>query len=585
MSMDDHPVEVHGGLTYSNWGNEKFESPKLLSRKSMIWWFGFDCAHFWRPRTRRRGESVRSRNVPRLGVREARGQRVGGSAEEEREGGKLKRIKKLLDALALCALFSTVATGQGQVGEVPHKRVVGGESVIGGELPFVAKIIYGNNRVGCTGSLIAPDKVLTAGHCVDSYRKEDISVAFGNQRTRHVQLRRAFRIHMHPDIDTENYFYNDVAVIELQSDVRSIKPVRILRREEEQLDVRGVGLIAGWGYTSAGEGTLPDTMHKAFVPIYSPKECQRIRDDLYHEGKIAGWPKIHPEILCAGEEGRAISGGDSGGPLLVRTPEGWRLIGVASQRVRDPSGDIVYLGTYTRTSTPSVYSFIYPRPDAYRLYFAHFATGDGWDTDLLLLNTSETDVEATVRIIGRGHPEEYPLKDLSVPAMRIKEWTLPHVTLPRSRGLGERPDRGGIVVTSDEKLAGFMRFRHISGARTSVSSTELGNAFMIPVSAKAERTGLAIFNPNEFEHVTVILSSGSCKVYQSLFPHASIAKFILPADLSFPGRDTFCGDEDYRNITNTFTVRTQDEREDVTVLALEMTDGKLVTLPAVALED
>ena len=61
--------------------------------------------------------------------------------------------------ILLCALLFT-ATGQSQIAPLP-KHIIGGEDAGLGEFPFVAKIIYSGSQVGCTGSLIAPDKVLT----------------------------------------------------------------------------------------------------------------------------------------------------------------------------------------------------------------------------------------------------------------------------------------------------------------------------------------------------------------------------------------------------------------------------------------
>ena len=76
-------------------------------------------------------------------------------------------------------LLVVSASGQGKrIGDSPLRSIVGGEEAVVGELPFVAKILYGGSRVGCTGSLIAPDKVLTAGHCVSGYN--GLSVGFGN---------------------------------------------------------------------------------------------------------------------------------------------------------------------------------------------------------------------------------------------------------------------------------------------------------------------------------------------------------------------------------------------------------------------
>ena len=123
-----------------------------------------------------------------------------------------------------CALLlPTFAMGQDQIGQIPPKHIVGGEDAISGEFPFVAKIIYSGNQVGCTGTLIAPDKVLTAGHCVSGY--SDISVGFGDTRTlepRHQVIESV----IHPDVDA-NYWENDIAILQLGTSL-PIRPVRLL---------------------------------------------------------------------------------------------------------------------------------------------------------------------------------------------------------------------------------------------------------------------------------------------------------------------------------------------------------------------
>ena len=61
--------------------------------------------------------------------------------------------------ILLCAvIFTVIGTGQSQIAP-PHTHIVGGEDVMEGEFPFVAKIIYSGSQVFCTGSLIAPDRV------------------------------------------------------------------------------------------------------------------------------------------------------------------------------------------------------------------------------------------------------------------------------------------------------------------------------------------------------------------------------------------------------------------------------------------
>ena len=45
----------------------------------------------------------------------------------------------------------------------PSMAIVGGDNASPGEYPSVAKITFGAFQ--CTGTLIAPDTVLSAGHC------------------------------------------------------------------------------------------------------------------------------------------------------------------------------------------------------------------------------------------------------------------------------------------------------------------------------------------------------------------------------------------------------------------------------------
>ena len=84
----------------------------------------------------------------------------------------------LMKYAVLFAFFSAaVAMGQDRAEPGRPKHIVGGEDTMTGEFPFVAKIIYGGYQVGCTGSLITPDKVLTAGHCVSGFRNLSVLTA------------------------------------------------------------------------------------------------------------------------------------------------------------------------------------------------------------------------------------------------------------------------------------------------------------------------------------------------------------------------------------------------------------------------
>ena len=458
---------------------------------------------------------------------------------------------KTTKSLVLIALVFATALGQERV----DPQIVGGDAASTDEFPFVAKIIYSGSQVGCTGSLIAPDKVLTAGHCVARYDR--LSVGFGNTRAIRPDYPVARKI-LHPEYSIQ---VNDIAILQLESPITTIQPVPILTLEDELRYAPSGGRVAavGWGSTHpSGDGDLPGTLQKITdIPVYTAEDCKQVLDDLRDQGKKPQAPRIHEKVLCAGEENRAIGGGDSGGPLLVQTPTGWAQVGVLSQGTRDPSPQTVtYMGQWTRTSY--FLDWIFP---TYRLYFAHSAAGGGWRTDLVLLNTNLAMVEATVEVFGQdGGPrteEQFSLRELSV-----VEWTLTE---------GEEVETGGVVVSSSEELSGFLRFRYSDGSATSVQSAPVGSAFMVPVSNQVDRVGLAVFNADD-KNLTVVFRMGERALYKTIPAQGKIAAFV---DEYFPGLD---------KPTGALIVRTDPPGGQITVLALEIINGNLVTLPAVVLD-
>ena len=437
----------------------------------------------------------------------------------------------------------------------PKLHIVGGEDAEAGEFPFVAKIIYGGSHVGCTGSLIAPDKVLTAGHCVAGYT--DVAVGFGNTRALEPRYTAAERI-LHPEYSTQ---VNDIAILQLENAIAGIEPVRLLNLEEErQYAPSGStdGVAVGWGSTHpSGSGDLPSTLKRITnIPIYTAEDCRRVVADLRSQGKKPEPASIHERVLCAGEENRAIGQGDSGGPLLVQTPDGWAQVGVLSQATSDPSPQtVVYMGQYTRTAY--FLDWIFP---TYYLHFAHSARGAGWRTDLVLVNPYPRTVDAGVEVFATGGTLRTE-RQLHLQGLDIAEWELPTPT--------EGVATGGVVVSALEKLGGFLRFRNDSGAALSVQAALVANAFIVPVSSQVERVGVAVLNAGDAD-LTVVFRLGERGVYKTIPAGGKVAQFV---DELFP--DTMA--------TGALTVRTDSPHGQITVLALEQVGSSLVTLPATPL--
>lgn len=216
-------------------------------------------------------------------------------------------------------------------------RILGGTTVKAGDFPDCVAV--GNAREwGCTGTLISPRAVLTAGHCSSCATR----VFFGNDVTktgRVVAVARRFR---HPDYDGSRP--NDLLVLVLTQAVEGVAPRPLA--SAAPIDRARDGRVVGFGCTDADGVRGYGRKRQADVPIASASCRFPAGDDSAEEYECE--PGYE---LVAGREllGRDTCSGDSGGPLYVADAKGrWLLAGVTSRSVAcsvDACGDG---GVYTR---------------------------------------------------------------------------------------------------------------------------------------------------------------------------------------------------------------------------------------------
>ncbi len=176
----------------------------------------------------------------------------------------------------------------------------------------------GNAYGECSGVLVAPRAVLTAGHCARTPqfgRHRVRQVRIGNNRARTI-TRAVTRVRIHPGYDPdEPQRGSDLAVIVLQKAVTSRAPVALGKVEDEPAQGTQVEIV-GYGVTVAGQ--LPDRARKPrFVRLemLSPFNCASGDVDAFAATR---W--------CAASPASGTCAGDSGGPALVRRANGREVV-------------------------------------------------------------------------------------------------------------------------------------------------------------------------------------------------------------------------------------------------------------------
>jgi secreted trypsin-like serine protease len=265
----------------------------------------------------------------------------------------MRRIRLLLTG-AMLAVVSLV-------GAAPPAAfaVVGGTAVPDGKYPFVAALLDTRrpgsvyNQRFCGGTLIDPDSVLTAAHCVDSIFLSNLNVVVGRTQlsSNQGQLRQVYRAYIPDGYNTSGPSKNDVAVLTLSSPVTGITPIRLPLSTDNWYEQPGkVQTVVGWGATMSGSTARPDRMQEAKVPIVSDEEGAKLSSNFVPELMIA-----------AGETGKDTCQGDSGGPLFASYK------GLGSAPGSGPyqygitafgQGCGVNPGTYTEVNAPSIRDFI-----------------------------------------------------------------------------------------------------------------------------------------------------------------------------------------------------------------------------------
>ncbi len=220
--------------------------------------------------------------------------------------------------IALAAACAALA-----LSAAPSMAVVGGSDAAAGEYPSVAEVTFGKGFL-CTGTLIAPNFVLTAGHCGSitgaavaspaAWPAAAIDVRIGSNKPGQGEL-----VPVSQAIVQPKYLLNagyDITLLKLARNSTKA-PTRVVGAAGGSLWAPGtLEEIVGFGTTSEG-GDTPDTLQKAKVPITTDAYCADAYDDFDANSMVcAGYPEGGTDT-CQGDSGGPMFGRDAAGALKV----------------------------------------------------------------------------------------------------------------------------------------------------------------------------------------------------------------------------------------------------------------------------
>jgi secreted trypsin-like serine protease len=301
-----------------------------------------------------------------------------------------------------------------------HASIIGGRAASIAELPWLAFIeaeTGPEEGFQCTGTVVAPRLVLTAGHCVQDIESgrltpaADFAVATGVDDLHNVHAANISRVTqalVYPGFQP-SLLHGDAGLLVLAKPT-SAPAIPLASSAEAPLYASGTPIsVAGWGLTNPNANDITGVLRTASAVVQSTSLC-RSRVSRYY-------PFFTPSTqLCAIDPPSFASGtchGDSGGPAIAEANGVAVQIGVTSLGEAKCATNLP--GVFTRVDTISPW------------------------------------VAAWVAAVETGAPP---------PAVKVPKAKLPLLTMSRARGFvvrGLREDFGHRFSAGSEKRAGCVR--------------------------------------------------------------------------------------------------------------------------------
>ena len=196
-------------------------------------------------------------------------------------------------------------------------------AVVGGDLQDPAAVRWYADVGNCGGSLVLPDRVMTAEHCVRNKALDQLGVSVAGE------IRAVRGVAMAPGWQHRNGTSNvfaDIAIAVLDRPVEGVPAVTLGGA------VPGRATILGKGFTRAGQSGSDLLLRRAELRTLTDRECRRT----WGRARGNDGERFRGSMMLCGidADGQAplSSGcnGDSGGPFYTGSDAAPRILGVVS---------------------------------------------------------------------------------------------------------------------------------------------------------------------------------------------------------------------------------------------------------------